>query len=194
MKLIAGLGNPGTTYGATRHNIGFIAADALGAHYDIAIQTAKFNAVYGSGRGEGHKLILLKPLTFMNLSGEAVGEAARYFDIAADDIIIIHDELDLPFGTIKLKTQGGSAGHRGVASVARHLHTDRFVRIRIGIGKPEPPLQPADYVLQRFSDAESRLLEGVIEGVTACTKLILAQGVDQAMCAIHAQNRPVPQP
>ena len=194
VKLIAGLGNPGSTYDATRHNVGFMAVDALGTLYDIAIQTAKFNAVYGSGRGEGRKLVLLKPLTFMNLSGEAVGQAARYFDIAADDIIIIHDELDLPFGTIKLKTQGGSAGHRGVASVARHLQTDQFIRIRVGIGKPEPPLQPADYVLQRFSDAESRMLEGVIEGVTACTQLILAQGIDQAMCAIHAQNRGTPQP
>ena len=192
MKLIAGLGNPGNRYNATRHNIGFMAVDAIGAAYSIAIQTAKFNAIYGSGRANAHKIVLLKPLTFMNLSGEAVGTAARYFNIEAENIIIIHDELDLPFGTIKLKTQGGSAGHRGVASVTKHLHTDRFLRIRVGIGKPDAPLTPADYVLQNFSAMEQSQLGQVIVAITDCTRLILDQGVDQAMCTFHARNDTAP--
>ncbi len=193
MKLIAGLGNPGNEYKDTRHNIGYLAVDRLSLESGITLQKKRFNSFFGVGTYCGGKVIIAKPLTFMNLSGEAVSSIAGYYKIAAEDIIIIHDDMDIDFGMIRVKKQGGSAGHRGIESVIKSLQKNSFIRIRIGIGKPQSPIPPSDYVLQKFSDKEQNELKGVIHNIQKCIAIILKQGPEKAMNMFHSGNQMVQQ-
>ena len=160
MKLIIGLGNPGKEYARTRHNAGFLFVDMLREEWrfpDFAPEK-KFSSLISADMRDGGKILLMKPETFMNRSGEAVRAVMDFFKLTPEDITVIHDDLDLPFGTWKIATDSGAAGHNGVASLIEHLGTKTFRRIRIGIGRPEDGRDPADYVLARFTDEENQKL------------------------------------
>ena len=137
MKLIVGLGNPGRDYSATRHNVGFMAVDELARRWNITNWKQKYNAEVAEYRLDGDVIMLVKPQTYMNLSGTAISELARFYKIPAHDVVVIYDDLDLPAGRLRLRTKGGSGGHRGIESLLTHMGSAEFPRIRIGIGRPQ---------------------------------------------------------
>ena len=169
MRLIAGLGNPGSEYVHTRHNIGFEVVENLAGAHDIQMNKTKFNALYGKGVIEGEEVLLVKPLTYMNLSGEAIAPIMNYFKIDLDDLLVIYDDLDLAVGKLRLRLKGSSGGHNGMKSIIQHVGSSDFKRMRVGIGRP-PGRQPViDYVLKRFSKEEDPLIEEVIgKAIEAC--------------------------
>jgi PTH1 family peptidyl-tRNA hydrolase len=154
MKLIVGLGNPGMKYAKTRHNVGFWVIDELSRRWGIPVTKEKWNSEVGEGVVRGEKVILMKPLTYMNLSGEAVRPALDWLKADLEDLCVIYDDLDLPPGQIRLRLKGSSGGHNGMKSIIAHLGTDQFKRIKIGIGRPQGPMPIPDYVLGTFSAAE----------------------------------------
>lgn len=188
MKLIVGLGNPGNQYEITRHNIGFLAIDQLSIEKKISLRKKKFHSVYGSSLVCGCKVIIAKPLIFMNRSGEAVSALASYYGITIENIMVIHDDMDIEFGKLKVKTGGGSAGHRGVDSLIQYLKEDNFLRIRVGIGKPRVNINPSDFVLQEFNRAEQKQLKEIISKIQDCIEVILTQGPEAAMNQFHVSN------
>ena len=187
MKLIAGLGNPGAAYGLTRHNIGFMAIDRLAAETGIVLQETGNYALTGRVNWCGHDIILAKPLTFMNRSGAAIKTLAEEFALQKEHIIILHDDMDFPFGGVRIKTRGGSGGHRGIASISEHLATDLYVRLRIGIGRPPETLAGSDFVLDMFSATEQQGIASITNLVVHCLETILTQGIPAAMNRFHAR-------
>ena len=188
MKLIAGLGNPGKQYTTSRHNIGFLVINRLAKANGIELKGRKFKSRLGKGEIEGHSVILAKPHTFMNLSGEAVSAIAQYYKIIPRDIVVVHDDLDIPFGTIKIKTKGGSGGHHGLDSIIALLHGDRFLRVRIGIGKPPHEGDDADFVLSPFNESESTQLEKVIDNAYTCLGMLLTHDPEIVMNRFHRKE------
>ena len=188
MKLIAGLGNPGKQYATSRHNIGFLVINRLAKANGIELKGRKFKSRLGKGEVEGQSVILAKPQTFMNLSGEAVSAITKYYKIIPQDIIIVHDDLDIPFGSLKIKTKGGSGGHRGLDSIIALLHDDRFLRVRIGIGKPPNEVDEADFVLSPFNDSESEELETVIDQANNCLGMLITHDPEFAMNKFHRRE------
>jgi peptidyl-tRNA hydrolase, PTH1 family len=169
MKLIVGLGNPGSQYEKTRHNIGFVIVDALAERLGISLNQSKFKGVYGTYHYKGEKIVLLKPLTYMNLSGESIVPLMDYFDIDEEDLLVIYDDLDLPVGKIRLRQKGSAGGHNGIKSTIAHLGTQNFNRIRVGIDRPTNGMSVPDYVLGRFSkDEQADLDKVIIDSVDAC--------------------------
>ena len=164
MKLIVGLGNPGAKYAHNRHNIGFMALDQIARDHGFSPWRAKFQGQVSDGRFGSEKAILLKPETFMNLSGQSVGEAMRFHKIDASDVIVFHDELDLAPGKVRLKTGGGHAGHNGLRSIHGHIGAD-YDRVRLGIGHPGHKDAVAGYVLRDFAKAEHGWLDDVLRGI-----------------------------
>jgi peptidyl-tRNA hydrolase, PTH1 family len=165
MKLICGLGNPGREYERHRHNIGFMVVEALLPRARAELNQEKFQARVGQGTLGGERLLFLEPQTYMNLSGRSLAEAARFYKVAVEDILVIHDELDLPYGRLQLKAGGGTGGHNGLKSAVQSLGADGFIRLRFGIGKPEGPNakeRVAGYVLSNFDEGERRQLEELI--------------------------------
>ena len=185
MKLIVGLGNPGPEYSTTRHNIGFLAVDQLAEEYNIPLCRRCFKAVYGIGFVGACKTIIAEPLTYMNRSGEAVAELAAHYTITPAHITIIHDDMDISFGQLRIKTRGGSAGHRGVHSIQQHCGDAEWIRIRIGIGKPPSLIAPVDYVLQNFTDSETEGLKEVIRKTIHCVSVLFNEGPQIAMNEFH---------
>ena len=163
MKLIIGLGNPGREYEKTRHNIGFEVIDALGDKWGIAINQAKHKGLYGVGYVNGKKVILLKPMTYMNLSGESIAAVMNYFKVDIENIVVLSDDLDLAVGKIRLRQKGSAGGHNGIKSTISHLGTQEFNRIRIGIGRPQNGMSVINHVLGRFSDMEWAEMQQVIK-------------------------------
>lgn len=163
MRLIVGLGNPGRQYEHTRHNVGFDTIDELSKRLNIPLSQSKWKGLYGIGQASGQKVLLLKPLTFMNLSGEAVRAVIDYYQIEIEDLLIIYDDLDLPVGKIRLRQKGSPGGHNGIKSIVAHLGTQEFNRIRIGIDRPEPGVSIIDYVLGRFRPDESAAIQAALE-------------------------------
>lgn len=169
MKLIVGLGNPGKQYEKTRHNVGFEVIDALAKRWSIALDQAKHKGMYGSGIVNGEKVILLKPLTYMNLSGESIGAIMHFFKVEVEDFVVLYDDLDLPPGKIRLRQKGSAGGHNGMKSTIAHLSTQEFNRIRIGIGRPTVPMAISDYVLSRFQAEEwSDINQAIEKSAAAC--------------------------
>jgi PTH1 family peptidyl-tRNA hydrolase len=162
MKLIVGLGNPGKQYENTRHNIGFLVIDKLSEQLNIRLDQTKFKGIFGMGNVEGEKILLLKPLTFMNLSGESIRAVMDYYQVQIEDLVVIYDDLDLPVGRIRLRQQGSAGGHNGIKSTIAHLGTQNFNRIRVGIDRPRTGMNVADYVLGCFTKDERVLMEDVI--------------------------------
>lgn len=184
MLLFAGLGNMGKAFAGHRHNAGFLALDAIARDYHAPALRSRFQGLASEIMLEGERVILLKPQTFMNESGRSVGEAARYYQIDPSHIVVFHDELDLPPGTVRVKTGGGNAGHNGLRSLTEHLGNE-YRRVRIGIGHPGDKALVHNYVLSDFAKAEIPWVEALCKGIAAHAGL-LAKGEDQEFqCRIH---------
>jgi len=188
VKLIVGLGNPGAGYKNTRHNIGFLAAENIVDRNRLSFSERNFSAEISSGTAFEEKILIAKPQTYMNLSGEAVSGIAEHNNIIPKDIIVIHDDMDIDFGRIKIKTHGGSAGHRGIESIIYSLQSDEFIRIRAGIGKPIDETSPIDYVLQNFNEKETKLAADLLENIYNCVETIIKSGPETAMNKFHSTN------
>jgi PTH1 family peptidyl-tRNA hydrolase len=185
VKLIVGLGNPGNIYETTRHNIGFLVIDYFSQKNSISLHTKRFKSTIGRGNISSTPVLLVKPVTFMNRSGEAISAIVRYYQINPENLIIIHDDIDLAFGRIKIKTCGGSGGHRGIESLISSLATNAFIRIRIGIGRPPSGIDESEFVLQPFTGDEEKCLSDIIGRVDQCVELIVEHGTATAMNIIH---------
>jgi PTH1 family peptidyl-tRNA hydrolase len=184
MKLICGLGNPGREYERNRHNIGFMVVEAMLPRARAELNQEKFQAKVGQGTLGGERILFVEPQTYMNLSGRSLAEAARFYKVAVEDILVIHDELDLPFGRLQLKAGGGTGGHNGLKSSVQSLGADGFIRLRFGIGKPEGPNakeRVAGYVLSNFDDGERRQLEELIGRASDMAETWAREGLATAM-------------
>ena len=186
-KLIVGLGNPGPKYLWTRHNAGFIVLDRFSRQAGIAVTRKSFGGLYGEGSYRGERLFLLKPQTFMNLSGRSAAEALRFHKLSPAEMIVIHDDLDIPFGQLKVKEGGGHGGHNGLRSLMQELAGGSFVRLRVGIGRPERG-DAADYVLSNFGREELNLLPTLAEEVVGALEMLLAEGVAKTMSLYNNRN------
>jgi PTH1 family peptidyl-tRNA hydrolase len=178
--LIVGLGNPGRKYRGNRHNIGFMAVDALAAAYNIESSKVQNKAIVGNGRIQSRNVIIAKPQTYMNNSGDAVGPLARYYKVPPENVLIVYDELDLPFGTIRLREKGGAGGHNGMRSIINHLG-ENFPRLRLGIGRPPGQMPVPAYVLQDFSKDDLPLLDDVLAEAIRAIETYLSEGIQMAM-------------
>lgn len=163
MKVIVGLGNPGRRYANTRHNVGFWVIDCLSDQWRIPVKKEKWKAEVGEGQINGENVLLVKPQTYMNRSGESVQEICRFFQLDLDHLLVIYDDLDLPVGRIRLRAKGSSGGHNGMKSIFAHLKTEKIKRIKIGIGHPEGNADIADYVLSPFPKQELPFIEEAVE-------------------------------
>ena len=181
MKLIVGLGNPGTRYQFSRHNMGFLTLDQFASRYNISVSLKGFESFYGKGMVGGMPVFLAKPQTFMNVSGFAVRKLTDYFKIDIEDLIIIHDDLDLPFKTIRLKLGGGHAGHKGLISVIDQLSDTEFIRVRIGIGKPADKSMVERYVLEPLNEKDLKLLPIITNTACDAVTMIVEYGIQSAM-------------
>jgi PTH1 family peptidyl-tRNA hydrolase len=179
--LIAGLGNPGNKYNATRHNAGFEVAELLGEKNSIQMNKSKFKALYGEGRIAGKKVLLVKPQTYMNLSGECIREISEWFKINESNIIIIYDDIDLAVGKIRVRSKGSAGTHNGMRSIIYQTQTDNFPRVRVGVGKPPPEWNLADYVLSRFTAEEKDTVISSMKLAADAVEAIIAKGIDTAM-------------
>lgn len=180
--LVVGLGNPGREYEATRHNIGFITVDRLAQREHFEIKKIKFKSLIADTAIAGKRCIVMKPSTFMNNSGEAVGECARFYKIAPENIVVIYDDINFDPGQMRIRKQGSDGGHNGMKSIIYHLGSDAFARVRMGVGaKPHKEYDLAQWVLSRFSESEVKALEPAIENACEAIKLIVSGQTDTAM-------------
>jgi PTH1 family peptidyl-tRNA hydrolase len=180
-RLVVGLGNPGAEYSTTRHNVGFMAVDLIADEYSISLSKKKFNLIYGQGQVEGVPVVLAKPQSFMNRSGLPTRQIADYFRILSKDIFVIHDDIDLAFERIKIKTKGGDGGHRGVRSVMDAFGGGDFARLRIGVGRSEVGIGVVDHVLGKFDTAETKLLDHIITISGDAVVSFLCKGAEETM-------------
>lgn len=179
MYLIAGLGNIGDEYKKTRHNVGFDVVDLISRRYNIPVNRVKFKGMCGDGEICGSRVILLKPSTYMNLSGESISEAVNFYKLESENIIIVHDDISLECGRLRIRIKGSSGGHNGIKSIINCLGSDEFVRIKVGIGQPEGDL--ASYVLGRFSDDDREIVEKVFNISADAVETIIQKGSCAAM-------------
>lgn len=179
--MIVGLGNPGLQYRYTRHNAGFMVAQALAEKLEFNLKRIKFRCQIGDGKLDGIPLIIAKPLTYMNDSGSAVSSLLHYFKVPLERLLVIHDDLDLPLGMLRLRPGGGSAGQRGMQSITDKLGTNAFPRLRFGIGRPPGRMDPADYVLEKFSASEQELLKITLDQAAAAAMTFIREGLEKAM-------------
>ncbi|MBU5486277.1 aminoacyl-tRNA hydrolase [Clostridium sp. MSJ-11] len=179
MFLIVGLGNPGKEYANTRHNVGFEAVDLIASRYNVDINRIKFRGMYGEGNICGEKVILLKPTTFMNLSGESVREVVNFYKISIDNIIVIYDDVDLDVGRVRIRPKGSSGGHNGIKNIIYHLGTEDFTRVKIGVGKAEKDM--VSHVLGRFSKEDKETIDKCINATVEITETIIKESTESAM-------------
>ena len=190
MYLIAGLGNPGKQYEATRHNMGFDTVDCLVETHNVPQGGVKFNAMYGKGIIGGEKAILMKPLSYMNLSGGPIQEMSSYFKINPEtELIVIYDDIDLEPGQLRIRKQGSAGGHNGIKDIIRQLGTEKFLRIKVGVGAKPKGWDLADHVLGRFSTEDRKLVDEAIGKAAKAVDIMIEQGADAAM---NEYNRKVP--
>lgn len=189
MKIIVGLGNPGKEYEFTRHNIGFLAVERIGDNYSIAFDKKMGKAVYGKGMIHNESVILLKPQTYMNLSGNAVLEIKSYFQADNEDLIVIHDDIDLQYNVVRIRRTGSHGGHNGIRNIISVLNTENFTRIKAGIGRPENSYIPIDrYVLSSFNENEKSSLNKFIDIIAEAAVKIITSGIDGAMGEFNRSN------
>ena len=182
MYLIAGLGNPGKQYEATRHNMGFDTVDCLVEKHNIPQGGVKFNAMYGKGIIGGEKAILMKPLSYMNLSGGPIQEMSSYFKIDPEtELIVIYDDIDLEPGQLRIRKKGSAGGHNGIKSIIAHLGTQEFPRVRVGVGEKPPRMDLADYVLGHFSQEEKKIMESAVKEAAEAVIEAVTEGIEHAM-------------
>lgn len=181
MKIIVGLGNPTAQYEGTRHNIGFAVIDRIAKEYNIAVETKKHKALCGTGVIEGQKVILVKPQTYMNLSGEAVREVYDFYKADISDILIIYDDICLDVGKLRIRAKGSAGGHNGIKNIIAHLGTENFARIRVGVGDKPKQMDLADYVLGHFQGDDKIAIENGIDAAVKAMVETLTRGIDSAM-------------
>ena len=181
MYLIVGLGNPEEEYARTRHNMGFDTINKIASINNIEINKKKFNSLYGTGTIAGEKVVLLKPQTYMNLSGNAVRDFMNFYKIKEEELIVIYDDLDIEPGVIKIRKKGGPGTHNGMKSVVHEIQTENFGRIRVGIGNPEYKNDLLNHILTRIPDVEYKTLESAIESAAKAVTEIIKNGIDTAM-------------
>jgi PTH1 family peptidyl-tRNA hydrolase len=179
--IIVGLGNPGRQYADNRHNVGFRCVDHLASAHGLSFSRRRKRASIALGTVLRRSVVLVKPCTYMNKSGRPVAAVTRYYRVPARRLLVVYDDLDLPLGTTRLRPSGGSGGHRGVRSIINQLGKQEFPRLRIGIGRPPGRMDPAEYVLQDFSDDEEPILERTLEQAVAAIETWLVDGIDEAM-------------
>ena len=180
--IIAGLGNPGTEYEKTRHNAGFLAIDYIASKYNVNINKLKFKALVAEADISGKRVLLMKPQTFMNSSGEAIGEAAAFYKIPAENILILHDEISFDAGIIRIRRKGSAGGHNGLKSIIAHISSEAFPRIKIGVGqKPSPDYDLVKWVLGRFPAEDIKRIEDRFSDILNSAELILSDEIDSAM-------------
>lgn len=187
--MIVGLGNPGREYEKNRHNVGFIAVDHLLEKYGITGKKVKAKAVVSDGVVLGKKVYFVKPQTYMNLSGESVGALMRFYKIPLHNLVVIHDDLDLPFGTLRLRPGGGAGGQKGVNHIIQRLGDKKFNRFRVGIGRPPGRMAAADYVLQNFSKPEQEEIPLLLNTISDAFTVYLNEGINQAMNKINGATQ-----
>ncbi len=185
MKLIAGLGNPGGAYARTRHNAGYLVVDDFSLRHRVRLFWPRFHSRIATARASGEKIIILKPRTFMNLSGKAIAPALRHYHLSLHDLTVIHDDLDLPVGTIRFSRKGGDGGHRGIRSIIEALGTGEFMRLRVGIGRPPDSEDVVDYVLSPPSQDERENFENAVQLASHALDVMLDQGLPAAMNQFH---------
>jgi len=188
LKLVVGLGNPGERYAETRHNVGCMVAARLAARDGVALKRQGYQGLYGVGRLAGAEATVLLPQTFMNRSGASVAPACQSLGIAPGDLIVVHDEIDLPFGTLRIKAGGGHGGHNGLRSIVEALGHGDFVRVRFGVGRPIADGDVSNHVLSRFASAERQALDGLLDQAVAAVEAILARGVAAAMNEFNGRD------
>jgi PTH1 family peptidyl-tRNA hydrolase len=186
--LIVGLGNPGRRYEKTRHNIGFMVLETLAGHLGIRLDHKSFDALWGKGTVSGRKIILAEPQTYMNLSGTAVRQLQTFFKTDISNLIVIHDDLDLPFGSVRLKAGGGTAGHKGLLSIQNNMGSSAFLRVRLGIGKPVDKFQIEGYVLEPFHEEETAVMQDILSQAAGAVTEIVVNGLQQAMNKCQTKN------
>ena len=181
MYLIAGLGNPTREYEKTRHNVGFSVIDVLADKYNIDVSDRKHKALCGKGVIEGEKVLLVKPQTFMNLSGESIREAVDYYKIDPEDIIVIYDDISLDVGQIRIRKKGSAGGHNGLKNIIKMLGHDTFIRVRMGVGEKPKNYDLADYVLGHFPSEERTVMDEAAKTAAEAIRMILTESADAAM-------------
>lgn len=184
--LVVGLGNPGPKYEWTRHNMGFLVIDELAEREKIPVQKLKYRALTNTAVIGGRSVLLMKPTTYMNLSGESVGEAARFYKIPPERVLVISDDVALPQGKLRIRRSGSAGGHNGLKNIISHLGSDQFPRIKVGVGgKPHPDHDMADWVLGKFTGQDRKVMEEAISRAADAVTLFLEQGPDQAMAKFN---------
>jgi PTH1 family peptidyl-tRNA hydrolase len=190
VKLVVGLGNPGEDYARTRHNVGFLVADGLARRYGAAFTTRKFGAEIADAAVGAERVWIMKPVTFMNHSGEAVGPALRFWKLGLEDLVVIHDDLELEPFRVQVKIGGGHGGHNGLKSLNAHVGGPDYVRIRVGVGRPPPRMDPADYVLGRFEKAEQAAVDACVASAVEAARAVVEEGAVQAMNQFNRRRPP----
>ena len=186
MFLIVGLGNPGKEYDGTRHNIGFAAVDYIADKYNIELNRIKFKGVFGEGFIDGKKVILLKPTTYMNLSGESIREVINFYKISNEEVIVIYDDISLEVGRLRIREKGSHGGHNGIKSIIANLGTDVFPRVKIGVGAPKPNL--VSHVLGKFSEDEIEILRETIKAASDAVGIMVKSDTKEAMNKLNGFN------
>lgn len=190
-RLIVGLGNPGPAYARHRHNIGFMAVDRFAERHGFRFDRRVAHALVAAGTFDGAPLVLAKPQTYMNRSGEAVRALVRRYTRGPQDLVVVYDDLDLPLGRLRLRKEGSHGGHNGMRDIITALGTQQFARLRLGIGRPPPGVDPADYVLSPFTPDERPVVEALLDTAVAALECLLREGVESAM---NRYNQPARQP
>ena len=191
MYIIAGLGNPTKEYDKTRHNVGFEVIDKLADRYDIDVSERKHRAFCGRGVIEGQKVLLVKPQTFMNLSGESLRSVLDYYKVLPEELIVIYDDISLPPGQLRIRLKGSAGGHNGIKNIIAHLGTQEFPRIKVGGGEKPPRMDLKDYVLSRFSKGEQELMDEAFQEAAQAVVMMLGEGADRAMNHFNTKKKEV---
>ena len=180
--IVVGLGNPGDKYENTRHNAGFLVVDELARRGSFAVQKVKHKALTNTAVIGGQGVLVMKPTTYMNLSGEAVGDAARFYKIPADHVLVISDDTDLPVGKLRIRKNGSAGGHNGLKSIIQHLGTDQFPRLKVGVGgKPHPDYDMADWVLGKLQGEDKKTMDAAVKRAADAIECLMKDGADKAM-------------
>jgi PTH1 family peptidyl-tRNA hydrolase len=185
VRLVVGLGNPGPQYAWTRHNLGFMVVAALAEQWRIPLTRSTLDAAWGQGRVGGETVVLAQPATFMNLSGRAVSRLLTYFRLNPGSLVVIHDDLDVPPGRLKIVERGGPGGHRGVLSIINALDTEEFIRVKLGIGRPPGAMPGENFVLSHFAREEEETVAGLVERGAQAVDCLLREGLSAAQNRFH---------
>lgn len=189
MKIFVGLGNPTPEYAATKHNVGFMLADSLANKLSATNWHEKFNALVAESFFDGEKILIVKPQTFMNLSGEAVAPIVNFYKIDVENLVVVHDDMDLPLGTIRLRPKGSGGGHHGIESIIQHLGTQNFPRIRIGVGRPPKNWTVNHHVLSPFTQDDAQKISAAINELAPAVLCIFKEGINNAMNKFNPKRK-----